>query len=194
MTEAGTQTILEVLTSDHRGIRSLLETCRTSVSSENGQAERELLVSELVRHFVAEEQFLYPLIRDNIDGGDAIADDAFHADRRGEKAMRSLEDHDETIDEVTRSLDSLDAQLAEHIRLLETELFPQLAGKLTPEELRELGDQALGAEQLAPTRPRRFATESAPLNKVASAVEGWVDKVRDSYGHRGTEPTNVDEV
>jgi len=63
-----------------------------------------------------------------------------------------------------------------------------LESACSPERLAHLGDEVLGAEQLAPTRPRSIAPSSPRLNKVASLVEGFVDHVRDHYTHRGDDP------
>jgi hypothetical protein len=48
-----------------------------------------------------------------------------------------------------------------------------------------LGEQVLGVEMLAPTRPRTIASSSPTINKMTSLVEGFIDHVRDSYSKRG---------
>src|SRR5213596_1762645 len=52
----------------------------------------------LVRHFVAEEQYLYPEVQDALDHGDEIAEEHLTADRAIEAKLRKLEDPDLTAE------------------------------------------------------------------------------------------------
>jgi iron-sulfur cluster repair protein YtfE (RIC family) len=172
------ETILDVLASDHRAIRALLG----EVSDE---ASRERLVTLLVRHFVAEEQYLYPLVAQRVDGGPADSDEAFAEHRATEHELKVLERRDAALPEVAQALASVTQRFAEHTEAQENVLFPALLAACSEDELVGLADEVLGAEQLAPTRPRTVAASSPALNKFESFVEGYIDHVRDAYSHRG---------
>ena len=77
-------------------------------------------------------------------------------------------------------------QFAEHVASQDI-VFTELAAVCTPEKLDELGDGVIGAEQLAPTRPRLLAVELSGPNKIISLVEGYIDHVRDYYSKRGVD-------
>lgn len=60
----------------------------------DGQQLRDLVdevTIELVQHSVAEEQYLYPAVREHIDGGDRLADKEIEDHSRFEKILKHLE-------------------------------------------------------------------------------------------------------
>jgi len=172
------ETILDVLISDHRAIQALFE----HVADES---EREQLVTLLVRHFVAEEQYLYPLVADTLADGARAGDAAFAEHRATEQELKVLEREDASAADVAAALASVEARFGEHVDTQENKLFRELAAQADRAELARLADEVLGAEQLAPTRPRMIAASSPALNKFTSFVEGYLDHVRDAYSHRG---------
>jgi hemerythrin superfamily protein len=179
----GAQTIFEVLSSDHRAVEELIAQALAEPGEDAALDER--LVMELVRHFVAEEQYLYPALRSELPDGTQLSDAGFEANRESEQTLRALEGRPLDGTALRDALHELAGQFTRHVRDQETDIFPRLAGRLTAEEQNRLGNEVLGAEQLAPTRPRSVAVESAPLNKLSSFVEGFIDRVRDSYTNRG---------
>ncbi|MCW2538358.1 MAG: Hemerythrin cation binding domain protein [Frankiales bacterium] len=195
MTEPDPESVFDVLNSDHRAIAEQLTARPVAADSEPdgtgeaGDAAREQLVMDLVRHFVAEEQYLYPTVRDRIPDGSAIADEAFRSHRDCEAELRVLERQDASESEIAAVLASVAAQFDVHVRKQQN-LFTQLKAALSSAEAIELGEQVLGSEQVAPTRPRTLASESAGLNKAESLVEGFIDRVRDAYSHRGVDGSN----
>ncbi|HEU5008039.1 MAG TPA: hemerythrin domain-containing protein [Jatrophihabitantaceae bacterium] len=187
MTESSTQqTIIEVLASDHDGIAEQLADPVLLEAEDAGGTARTELVMDLVRHFVAEERYLYPSLRTDVDGGAALADDDFAASRACEKELRRLEARDVDATELAAVLADVRRRFADHVSHQRDVLFPRLDAVLDRVRLLELGEQALGAEQLAPTRPRVLAPEALGANQLAGLVEGFVDRLRDFYTGRGT--------
>ena len=180
----------DALRSDHLAISGWLADARALSHTAEGAAEREEVVMNLVRHFVAEEQYLYPAIRDTLERGHHIADENFAADRELEAKLKQLEDPDLTEQRMTALWADVRSAFAAHIER-QGPIFAALESASSPERLAHLGDEVLGAEQLAPTRPRSVAPSSPRWNKVASLVEGYVDHVRDHYAHRGDDPDLV---
>ncbi|MDQ6848589.1 MAG: hemerythrin domain-containing protein [Actinomycetota bacterium] len=154
MTETGSFSIVSILGSDHESIAELLDEPSARQDGERGDVARDQLVAELIRHFVAEEQYLFPALREHVAGGAEMADAEFARDRVLEQQA----------------------------------VVVSLGQACDAATLAELGEGALGAEQLAPTRPRLIAPSSAPVNKVTSLVVGFVDQVRDHYSRRGIDP------
>jgi hypothetical protein len=178
--------MLDALRSDHAAIAAILADSANTLHTDAALEQREELVINLVGHFVAEEQYLYPAVREHVDGGHTLAELEFEVDRGMEHQLKGLEDDDLTPERLAVLWGVLHAGFAEHIERQER-LFTQLAATLTPAQLAELGDGIAGAEQLAPTRPRGFTIESPGANKVISFVEGFVDRARDYYTKRGAE-------
>jgi len=178
----------DALRSDHRDITAQLLDPESVEDSEAGDLNREQLVMDLVRHFVAEEQYLYPTVRDLLADGDRKAGEAFARDRECEQLLRRLEDPALDPDRLAELWPVLQQSFAHHTEEQEV-LFAELAASCTDEQLNELGEQVRGVEQIAPTRPRRIAASSTGLNKVLSLIEGFVDRVRDEYTNRGVEPS-----
>lgn len=181
------QSIVDALHSDHHAIAELLDAAVSEPDADDAEVAREQLVMNLVRHFVAEEQYLYPALRDTLPEGDALARAGLADDRAVESLLKRLEDDELTPARAAETLAEVRTAFAEHVRRQEPQLTA-LATECPPERLVELGEGVIGAEQLAPTRPRGFAPESVAANKVVSFVEGFIDRVRDHYSRRGVDP------
>jgi hypothetical protein len=182
------ETITDSLRSDHRAIANLLASTTIADTTDDSLVEREQLVMNLIRHFVAEEQYLYPTVRDL--GDDDVTSDGerqLAADRDLENHLRALETPELTQSTVANVLAAVHTRVDAHVAAQER-LFGELEARCAPETLNELGADARGAEQLAPTRPRRVVPRDETTNKIVSFVEGYLDHIRDHYSHRGVEP------
>lgn len=193
--EAGTQQdLFAVLDSDHRGLLDLAERAETESEPREQLALGGQLVMDTVRHFVAEEQYLFPLLAEHLTDGDRVVQRHSDDHRHIEQALRRLESaetdvHDPVL--VRQILAEVRARLAAHAEALE-EGLPRLRPEVAPETALRLGEKARGVEQVAPTRPRLDHSDNPAVNKIVSLVEGFVDRVRDSYTHRGVEPADPD--
>lgn len=174
------ETVIDVLTSDHRAVLGLLETPPEQLTA----ARCEQAVTAVVRHFVAEEQYLLPLIRDYLADGDELAHAEWTEHARVEAELRTLEELEHDPDGVAALLGVTAAALREHVERQEGRIFADLLRTCPEHELVATAEGVLGAEQLAPTRPRHLRSEYPTANKLVSLVEGYVDHARDHYTHR----------
>ncbi|MGW3497661.1 hemerythrin domain-containing protein [Streptomyces sp. NPDC001020] len=178
--------IIEVLTADHRKIQRLFDRIRSSAPGSN---ERKALVEQvsitLVRHSVAEKEYLYPAVRRFVADGDAWMDHELTEHRAIEELLDSLEAQEPDSEEFGRLLLALVTRVTRHVVKKEQLLFPRLQAMCPADVLRELGEKVRDAEASAPTRPRPGAPESAPLLKAASQVWGPWDRLRDLVTRRG---------
>jgi hypothetical protein len=180
------------LGSDHRSITAALEDSALVRAGEHGATLREQLVTDLVRHFVAEEQYLFPALREQLFDGAEMADREEARDRAIEGQLKELEDdldEAQAADLVHRIAVAFAAHVAEQDGCISA-----LARALPAEQLTSLGEGVLGAEQLAPTRPRSIAPGGTAANKVVSLVSGFIDKVRDHYSGRAVERDPLGDV
>jgi hypothetical protein len=181
------QSMPDALRSDHRAIAEQLADHELARRTDEALIEREELVILMIRHFVAEEQYLYPTVRKHLEDGAERAESGFSADRAIEGQLRQLEDEDLRVEQLATIWRQLGTEFAQHVSSQE-QLFTELGQACSPEQLLELGDGINGSEPLAPTRPRRVVFESPGANKVISFLEGFVDQARDYYSKRGVEP------
>ena len=185
MTEDEPQSIIDSLASDHEAITDQLASATIADATDEALIEREQLVMTLIRHFVAEEQYLYPTLHDvaersvSADGERQLA-----ADRMLENQLRTLEESDLTAAAVGGVLKTVRTEFAAHVAAQQP-FFQALEQRCSAQTLAELGADVRGAEQLAPTRPRRVVPHGETANKIVSFVEGYLDHIRDHYSHRG---------
>ena len=185
MSQDEQQSIIDSLASDHQAIADQLASATIADATDEALIEREQLVMTLIRHFVAEEQYLYPTLR-NVAEQEVSADGERQlvADRELENRLRTLETPGLTVAAVIDVLAAVRAEFAAHVTAQQP-LLRELELRCSPETLTELGADVRGAEQLAPTRPRRVAPHGETANKIVSFVEGYLDHIRDHYSHRG---------
>ncbi|MEV6732943.1 MULTISPECIES: hemerythrin domain-containing protein [unclassified Streptomyces] len=177
--------IIAELTADHREVDGLFVRIEHTTPAGERQKAAELLTIELVRHQVAEEEHLYPAVREHFPDGDLIADKELADHARVEKLLKDLEGLDAAGPEFDRVLAVLKAEVIAHVHDEEDNLFPRLRHACSSEVLDKLGDKVRRAKRFAPTRPHPGALASRPHRKLLSAGTGLVDRARDFATGRG---------
>ena len=132
--------IIAELTTDHREVEELFQRIESLPS---GHEDRRKLVDEmtieLVRHSVAEEQYLYPAVRERVEGGDALADKELADHARVEQALKRLEGCDVDNPEFDRLLMMVMDEVTSHVEDEENNLFPKVKKLCDKKELDEIG-------------------------------------------------------
>ncbi|MFD7014684.1 hemerythrin domain-containing protein [Streptomyces sp. NPDC059161] len=178
--------VIDELMRDHREVEEMFG--RIRAMSGQDQQLRDLVdqvTIELVRHSVAEEQYLYPAVREHVDGGDSLADKEIEDHSRVEKLLKRLEKTDTGSAEMSPLLQQLMDEVAAHVQDEENNLFPMLRQACTPQQLDDLGDKIRRAKSMAPTRPHPSAPSTPPANKLLAPGVGLVDRARDFVTGRG---------
>ena len=178
--------VLQELTTDHREVDELFDRIeREPVGDSRRKDLADRLTIELVRHSVAEEEHLYPAVREHVAGGAELADKEIEDHAGVERMLKELEG----LSADDAGFDDLVAQLklevTDHVRDEETNLFPLLAKFCSPEALDELGEKVRTAKKTAPTRPHPSAPGTPPANKLLAPGTGMVDRLRDALTGRG---------
>ncbi|ARQ71298.1 hemerythrin domain-containing protein [Streptomyces marincola] len=178
--------IIRELATDHREVEDAF---RRIEALPPGHEERKELADratiELIRHSIAEEQYLYPAVREHVPDGDRIADKEIEDHATAERLMKDLERHEATDPEFDRLIGRLMMEIREHVRDEEDNLFPMLRQSCSQDRLEALGDKARRAKSMAPTRPHPAAPDRPPLNKILAPGTGLVDRARDALSGRG---------
>ncbi len=178
--------IVMELTSDHREVEEFFGRLDALPS---GHPDRKSLMEqvtiELVRHSVAEEEYLYPAVREHVSGGDALADKEIADHARVEETLKRLEGRDADDPQFDPLFLTLKTEVTSHVQDEEGNLFPKLMAACSQEALNHLGDKIRTAKKMAPTRPHPATPDTALANKLLAPGAGLVDRVRDFVTGRG---------
>lgn len=179
--------LISLIIDDHREVENAFQ----ELESGNGTPEhrRDLadhVIAELVRHSVAEEQYMYPAAREALTDGDKIADHEIEEHSEVEKLMKSLDGLDPDDDTFDELLGKLIGNVRHHVEDEENDLLPKLQQACSEEQLRDLGQKVAKAKEMAPTRPHPSSPDKPPANKILGPGAGLVDKMRDRLTNRST--------
>lgn len=178
--ETGTD-VAALIEADHRAVEALFD----QLDAETG--DRKEIVAQIVKalsqHAVAEEQVVYPALRE-AEGGDLLADHAIDEHQVVKEALNRLDGGDPDDEGFQSSLTTVMEEVRLHANREEAELLPQLREAVGEERMVELGRAYVDARDSAPTRAHPHAPNTPPGNVVAGAVAAPVDKVRDKLTGR----------
>ena len=180
------QDVIDVLTTDHREATELIEQILASSDPEQRRDLADSLISELVRHSVAEEMYVYPAMRDHLPNGDEAVEHDTQEHKELERTMKELEGAEASEPRFVELVREVQRILADHVEDEETEQFPQLRTHLPQEELVRLKTVVEAAKKIAPTRPHPAAPNAELFHKVVGPGVGLVDRLRDKLTGRST--------
>ncbi|HEX8348117.1 MAG TPA: hemerythrin domain-containing protein [Actinoplanes sp.] len=178
--------VIDVLTGDHRDVTALIGEIWAVKDPMIRRDLTDTAISELVRHAVAEEMYVYPAMRKHLPDGEKAVEHDIEEHKELEKTMKELEGADVEAPEFDTALRKLEALLADHVQDEESEQFPELRRRIPAEELVELAGKVETAKKLAPTRPHPGAPNSELFHKLVGPGVGLVDRLRDKLTGRAT--------
>jgi hemerythrin superfamily protein len=180
-----TDDVIAELVVDHREVEELFQRLeRGGQTTQERQDTVEQVVAELVRHSVAEEAWLYPAMRDRLDGGNALADRETAEHLEVEQMLKELEGTDPHSPQARPVLEALMAAVRGHVEEEEKQLFPALRAVYTAQELHDLGDKVRTAKRAAPTRAHPGAPRDQVSRRLMGPFVGLVDRTRDALSGR----------
>jgi hemerythrin superfamily protein/ribosome-associated toxin RatA of RatAB toxin-antitoxin module len=178
--------VIDILVTDHREATDLLLQIRTATDPSTRRDLTDQLISELVRHAVAEEMYVYPAMKEHLADGEAAVEHDIAEHKELEQTMKELEGVEPSDPRFTSLLTQLETILADHVADEETEQFPKLRASIPREQLVELGQKVQTAKKVAPTRPHPGAPNAELFHKVVGPGVGLVDRLRDRLTGRST--------
>lgn len=187
MTDKGSdQDVVDVLTTDHRGVEDLLAQIWATTDAERRRDLADVLISELVRHAVAEELFVYPAMRRYLPDGDEAAEHDTREHEDLERTMKSLEAVDASDSRFEEMVRHLEETLRDHIQDEESDQFLQLRAKIPRDELVQMAGRVQAAKAVAPTRPHPSTPNTPVVHALVGPGGGLVDRLRDKLSGRST--------
>ncbi|MBG0562645.1 hemerythrin domain-containing protein [Actinoplanes sp. NEAU-A11] len=178
--------VIDVLVADHRDVTALIANIRSVTDPMIRRDLTDTAISELVRHAVAEEMYVYPVMKKYLPEGEKAVEHDIEEHKELEETMKRLEGLDVETSEFVQALNRLEDLLADHVQDEESEQFPELRRRVPAEELTELAGKVESAKKLAPTRPHPGAPNSELFHKLVGPGVGLVDRLRDKLTGRAT--------
>jgi hypothetical protein len=179
------------LADDHRQLEEIFHRIESAPSADRSRRlYMDQATIELVRHYVAEEEFLYPalndrpapsddpVLRDLLMEGVDPAKAGIEEHARAEQVMRLLEDADAASAEFDRLLERLVSEVRAQTREEEDLLFPYVRAALPLPVLVDLGFRIRRVKSIMPTRPYPAAPGVPPTSRLLYSGPGLVDRVR----------------
>lgn len=179
--------LVDVLLTDHREVESLFRRWESAdITAPERRTLTDVIIAELVRHAVAEEEYLYPTIREILPDGGAVAEREIAAHAQMERLMKEWEAQDAGDPDFLATGRALIGSVRAHVAEEEAELFPALRAACAPTTLERLAGMAEMAKTTAPTRPHPSAPDHPPWNMLLAPGLGLVDRLRDALRSRTT--------
>jgi hemerythrin superfamily protein len=177
--------LLSVVRKDHRAVEDVF------IGIENASASPDLrrrlldhVIAELVQHAVAEEQCLYPTVREVLPDGNELAERELAEHAGAESVMKRLDGmppDDPAFDDLVGTLIE---DIRRHMAEEETQLLPRLQSACSSERLRRLGEEMLKVREKAPTRPHPLSSDKPSASRLVAPGLRIVDRVRDVLSGR----------
>lgn len=186
MTDSQQEDVVDVLSTDHREAKDLIAQIRASVDPEQRRDLVDTLISELVRHSVAEEMYVYPAMQEHLADGAAAVEHDTKEHKELERIMKELEGADAGEPELLVLVGRLEAVLLDHVSDEEDQQFPKLRASIPREQMVALAGKVETAKKLAPTRPHPAAPNNEVFHKLVGPGVGLVDRLRDKLSGRST--------
>jgi hemerythrin-like domain-containing protein len=188
--------VFTVLGQDHQEVKRMLAELEKGPTAATGASEAQLalrkkmteeLIIEESRHEALEEMYFWPAVRDHIQSGSTLADEAIGQEQAAKQVLANLDKVGSGDAEFERLLGKFVTDAREHIEFEETQVWPLLRTALPAEASAELGKKIAEGKKTAPTRPHPHTPPSPGALKAAGPVAAAADKARDKLTGRGSD-------
>ena len=188
--------VFTVLGQDHQEVKRMLAELEKGPTAATGASEDQLvlrkkmteeLIIEESRHEALEEMYFWPAVRDHIQSGSTLADEAIGQEQAAKQVLADLDKAGSGDAEFERLLGKFVVDAREHIEFEETQVWPLLRTALPAETSAELGEKIAEGKKTAPTRPHPHTPPSPGALKAAGPVAAAADKARDKLTGRGSD-------
>jgi hemerythrin-like domain-containing protein len=183
---------LTFLRQDHKSVLGMLEVLDEAPSGSGAEISGlETMVTNLViaesQHEAIEEQFFWPAVRDALEDGDALADEAIQQEQDGKKLLQRLLDGKPGGAEYHEALQHFVKAGRKHIAYEQDVVFPRFQAAVSREHLDKLGEKLERAKKIAPTRPHPGTPPNPTVLKTVGMVAATVDHVLDAFTGRAAD-------
>jgi hemerythrin-like domain-containing protein len=183
---------LTFLREDHKSVLGMLEVLDGAPSSAGaelsglGTMVTNLVIAES-QHEAIEEQFFWPAVRDALEDGDELADEAIAQEQEGKRLLQRLEDGKPGDPDYQQALQEFVKAGREHISYEQDVVWPKFEAAVSKSDLEKLGEKLEAAKKIAPTRPHPDTPPNSAVQKTMGAAAAMADHVRDAATGRDAE-------
>jgi hemerythrin-like domain-containing protein len=180
---------LTFLREDHKSVLGMLEVLDGAPAGSGadlsglGTMVTNLVIAES-QHEAIEEQFFWPAVREALDDGNELADEAITQEQEGKKLLQRLNDGEPGDPDYQQALQEFVKAGREHIMYEQQVVWPRFEAAVGREELEKLGEKLEQAKKVAPTRPHPDTPANAAVQKTMGMGAAVVDHVRDAVSGR----------
>jgi hemerythrin superfamily protein len=174
------QDVIELLIDDHQEVTALVDQLLSTAEPEQRRELADTIIGQLVRHSVAEETIVYPIMATHLPDGEQAVEHDTGEHKQLEAVMKEMEGcpvGDDAFMSLVRRLRSV---LEDHVRDEEDEQFPQLREHVPLDELEAMGGAVEVLKKVAPTRPHPEAPNNMLFHLTVGPGVGLVDRLRDA--------------
>lgn len=180
---------LKFLREDHKSVLGMLEVLDGAPTGDGAQRSGlDTMVTNLViaeaQHEAIEEQFFWPAVRDALEDGDELADEAIGQEQAGKRLLQRLEDGNPGETDYHDALQEFVKVGREHIRYEQEVVWPKFEAAVSQQDREKLGDKLEAAKKVAPTRPHPDTPGNPLVQKTMGMGAALVDHVRDAASGR----------
>ena len=186
--------VFTVLANDHQEVKGMLAELEKGPTRATGANQDQLalrkkmteqLIIEESKHEALEEMYFWPAVREHLQSGDALADEATGQEQAAKQVLADLDKLGSGDAEFEKLLAKFVMDAREHIEFEESRVWPLLRAALSAEISAELGTKIAEGKKTAPTRPHPHTPPSPGALKTAGPVAAVADKARDAVTGRG---------
>jgi hemerythrin-like domain-containing protein len=180
---------LTFLRQDHKSVLGMLEVLDGAPSGSGaelsglGTMVTNLVIAES-QHEAIEEQFFWPAVRDVLDDGDELADEAINQEQEGKKLLQRLEDGNPGDPDYQQALQEFVKAGREHIMYEQDVVWPRFEAAVSRDEREKLGEKLEAAKKVAPTRPHPDTPPNSTVQKTVGTATAVADHMRDIVSGR----------
>jgi hemerythrin-like domain-containing protein len=183
---------LTFLRQDHKSVLGMFEVLDGAPSGSGADSSGlKTMVTNLViaesQHEAIEQQYFWPAVRDALDDGDELADEAIAQEQEGKKLLQRLEDGEPGEPEYQQALQDFVKAGRQHIMYEQDVVWPKFETAVSRQDLEKLGEKLEAAKKVAPTRPHPDTPSNETVQKTMGTAAAMVDHMRDAVSGREAE-------
>lgn len=178
--------VFEILKADHNEVERMLQLLTgPAEAGDRLVATVERLVMAESRHEAAEEMHFWPAVRQKVQGGDNLADQALAQEAHGKRLLDELRRTAHGQVRFAQLIREFADAGREHMAFEEQEVWPRLARVISEDERPQLGADIEDAEKHGPTRPHPHGPDNPAGLKTVGTAAAALDRARDAITGRG---------
>ena len=180
---------LTLLKQDHGNVEELFRRFETAGPEDVEELARvrDLVIEQLSKHAVVEEQVFYPAIRAKLGDEHAFTVlEGLEEHHVVKTTLSELEKLAPTHERFRAKFTVLIESVRHHVEEEENDMFPQVRDAFTVEELNTMGEQMEAAKKIAPTRAHPLVPDVPPFNVLLglpiAVLDGAITAGKEAVG------------